>query len=80
MKKFTKSIEYFEKIDQYDLTTEDQNEFLFKLGYSKFIRKKQDEAKVNFNELLQRESDYKEFQPHTIILILHMRKGNIKLH
>ena len=59
MKKFTKSIEYFEKIDQYDLTTEDQNEFLFKLGYSKFIRKKQDEAKVNFNELLQRESDYK---------------------
>ena len=59
MKKFTKSIEYFEKIDQYDLSTEDQNEFLFKLGYSKFMRKKKDEAKVNFNELLQRKSDYK---------------------
>ena len=59
MKKFTKSIEYFEKIDQYDLSIEDQNEYLFKLGYSKFTRKKKDEAKVNFNELLQRESDYK---------------------
>ena len=58
MKKFTKSIEYFEKVDQYDLSVEDQNEYLFKLGYSKFIRKKPNEAKVNFNELLQRESDY----------------------
>ncbi len=59
MKKFTKSIEYFEKVDQYDLSKEDQNEFLFKLGYSKFVKKNPEEAKVYLNELLQRESDYK---------------------
>ena len=59
MKKFNKSIEYFDKVDQYDLSLEDQNEYLFKLGYSKFIKKNIDEAKVHLNELLQRESDYK---------------------
>ena len=59
MKKFSKSIEYFDKVDQYDLSIEDQNEFLFKLGYSKFVKKKFNEAKVHLNELLQRESDYK---------------------
>ena len=58
-RKFTKAIEYFDKVDQYDLSIDDQNEYLFKLGYSKFIRKKSDEAKVHFNEILQRESDYK---------------------
>ena len=58
-RKFTKAIEYFDKVDQYDLSVDDQNEYLFKLGYSKFIRKQSDEAKVHFNELLQRESDYK---------------------
>jgi tetratricopeptide (TPR) repeat protein len=59
MKKFPKSIEYFDKVDQYDLSIEDQNEYLFKLGYSKFIKKNLKEAKVHLNELLQRESDYK---------------------
>lgn len=58
-RKFTKAIEYFDMVDQYDLSIDDQNEYLFKLGYSKFIRKKSDEAKVHFNEILQRESDYK---------------------
>ena len=59
MKKFAKSIEYFEKVDQYDLSQEDQDEYLFKLGYSKFLKKNPNEAKVYLNELLQRESDYK---------------------
>ncbi len=60
LKKFTKAIEYFDKVDQYDLTGDEWNEYLFKIGYSKFIRKKRNEAKVHFNEVLQRESDYKE--------------------
>ena len=38
-KKFKKSIEFFEKVDQYDLSSEDQSEYLFKLGYSKFMKK-----------------------------------------
>ena len=60
LKKFTKAIVYFDKVDQYDLTGDEWNEYLFKIGYSKFIRKKRNEAKVHFNEVLQRESDYKE--------------------
>ena len=57
-KKFKKSIEFFEKVDQYDLSKSDQNEYLFKLGYSKFMKKNLDESKVLFNELLQRKTDY----------------------
>ena len=57
-KKFKKSIEFFEKVDQYDLSISDQNEYLFKLGYSKFMKKNLAESKVLFNELLQRTTDY----------------------
>ena len=57
-KKFKKSIEFFEKVDQYDLSSEDQSEYLFKLGYSKFMKKNLAESKVLFNELLQSKSDY----------------------
>jgi len=57
-KKFKKSIEFFEKVDQYDLSVSDQNEYLFKLGYSKFMKKNLEESKVLFNELLQRKTDY----------------------
>ena len=57
-KKFKKSIEFFEKVDQYDLSISDQNEYLFKLGYSKFMKKNLAQSKVLFNELLQRTTDY----------------------
>ena len=57
-KKFNKSIEFFDKVDQYDLSDEDQNEFLFKLGYSNFMKNKQIEAKVLFSELLQKQTNY----------------------
>ena len=57
-KKFTKSIEFFEKVDQYDLSIDDQSEYLFKLGYSKFMKKNFSESKVIFNDLLQRKTDY----------------------
>ena len=57
-KKFKKSIEFFEKVDQYDLSSEDQSEYLFKLGYSKFMKKNLAESKVLFNELLQSKTDY----------------------
>ena len=57
-KKFKKSIEFFEKVDQYDLSLNDQNEYLFKLGYSKFMKNNLAESKVLFNELLQRTTDY----------------------
>ena len=60
LKKFSKAILYFDKVDQYDLTGDEWNEYLFKIGYSKFVRKKRNEAKVHFNEVLQRESVYKE--------------------
>ena len=57
-KKFKKSIEFLEKVDQYDLSLNDQNEYLFKLGYSKFMKNNLAESKVLFNELLQRTTDY----------------------
>jgi tetratricopeptide (TPR) repeat protein len=57
-KKFKKSIEFFEKVDQYDLSSEDQSEYLFKLGYSKFMTKNLSESKVIFNDLLQKKTDY----------------------
>ena len=57
-KKFKKSIEFFEKVDQYDLSLNDQNEYLFKLGYSKFMKNNLEESKVLLNELLQRTTDY----------------------
>jgi len=57
-KKFKKSIEFFDKVDQYDLSDKDQNEFLFKLGYSNFMKNNQSDAKVLFSELLQNKTNY----------------------
>ena len=57
-KKFKKSIEFFEKVDQYSLPIEAQSEYLFKLGYSKFMKKNFTESKVLFNDLLQKKTDY----------------------
>lgn len=62
-KKLKDAITYFEKVDEFDLTPEERTELQFKLGYSYFYKKKYDEAKPLFHEVIQTENQY--FVPAT---------------
>lgn len=58
-KKFKKAIEWYEKVDKYDLTAEEKTEYFFKLGYSYFSKDKFAKAKQAFYEIKdEKESDY----------------------
>jgi tetratricopeptide (TPR) repeat protein len=57
-KKLKDAIEYFEKVDQFDLTAEERVELQFKLGYSYFYKKEYDKAKPLFHEVIQTENEY----------------------
>jgi tetratricopeptide (TPR) repeat protein len=50
-KKWRESLDWFEKVDIYDLTTEELSEFYFKRGYSYFNTDKFAEAKKDFYEI-----------------------------
>lgn len=52
------AIEWFEKVDKYDLTKDEVVEYHFKFGYSYFRKKKNDLAKGNFYEIKDIQSDY----------------------
>lgn len=57
-KKFKDAIEWFEKVDKYDLDKNEVVEYYFKLGYSYFNRDQFAEAKKCFYEIKDIESDY----------------------
>jgi tetratricopeptide (TPR) repeat protein len=50
-KKYRDALDWFEKVDIYDLTTEELSEFYFKRGYSFFNTDKFAEAKKDFYEI-----------------------------
>ena len=56
---YKKAIEYFSKVDPFELTKPERIEFHFKLGYALFSRKKIDESKPHFKEVLSHESEFK---------------------
>lgn len=57
-KKYKDAIDWFEKVDIYDLTTEELSEFYFKRGYSFFMRERYAEAKKDFYEIKDVDNNY----------------------
>jgi tetratricopeptide (TPR) repeat protein len=57
-KKFKKVIDYFQKVDEYDLEATEKTEYRFKYGYSLFDGGKLSEAKVHFHEVIQTENEF----------------------
>ncbi len=58
-KKFKQAIEWYEKVDKYDLTEDEKTEYFFKLGYSYFNREEFAKAKQAFYEIKDtKDSDY----------------------
>lgn len=57
-KKWRESLEWFEKVDVYDLTTDDLSEFYFKRGYGFFNTDKFAEAKKDFYEIKDVDNKY----------------------
>ncbi len=57
-KKYKESIDWFQKVDIYDLTTEELAEFYFKRGYCYFEGNKYPEAKKDFNEIKDVDNKY----------------------
>ena len=59
-KKFSKAIKWFEKVDKYDLSTDELSEYYFKSGYSYFVIEKTKKASKLFYELMNSESEYSD--------------------
>ncbi|MDF2435673.1 MAG: hypothetical protein K0Q95_49 [Bacteroidota bacterium] len=57
-KKWRDAIDWFQKVDVYDLTTEELSEFYFKRGYSYFSTEKFAEAKKDFYEIKDVDNNY----------------------
>jgi len=57
-KKYREALEWFDKVDIYDLTTEELSEFYFKRGYSYFEGNKLAEAKKDFYEIKDVDNKY----------------------
>src|SRR4051812_6439003 len=57
-KKWREALDWFNKVDVYDLTNTELSEFYFKRGYSNFVLNKYPEAKKDFYELKDVENSY----------------------
>ncbi len=57
-KKYRDAIDWFEKVDIYDLTTEELSEYYFKHGYSNFTEAKYVAAKKDFYEIKDVDNKY----------------------
>lgn len=57
-KKWREAVDWFNKVDIYDLTTEELSEFYFKRGYSFFTTDKFTEAKKDFYEIKDVDNKY----------------------
>lgn len=56
--KYKEVLNWFEKVDVYDLTKDELAEFYFKRGYSYFMENKLTEAKKDFNEIKDIDNKY----------------------
>jgi tetratricopeptide (TPR) repeat protein len=57
-KKYDETIEYLEKVDIYDLSKEDLAELYFKRGYSYFVGKQNEKAKLDLFEIKDVDNKY----------------------
>lgn len=57
-KKYKETLQWFEKIDVYDLTAEQKDEFYFKMGYAYFREDKLKKARDAFYEVITKEGQY----------------------
>ncbi len=57
-KKYKETLVWLEKIDVYDLTAEQKDEFYFKMGYSYFREDKLKKARDAFYEVINKEGQY----------------------
>ncbi len=55
---YQEALNYFEQIEAFNLSLEDQNEVYFKKGYCYFVKKDFERAERSFNMLLGKDSDY----------------------
>ena len=74
-KKYRDAIQWFEKVDIYDLTTEELAEFYFKRGYSFFESKKLTEAKKDFYEIKDVDNKYAAAAKYYYAHILYGEKN-----
>lgn len=74
-KKYRDAIEWFEKVDIYDLTTEELAEFYFKRGYSFFESKKLADAKKDFYEIKDVDNKYAAAAKYYYAHILYGEKN-----
>lgn len=56
--KYKDALEWFEKVDVYDLTSEELSEFYFKRGYSYFVAEKYDLSKKDLYEIKDIDNKY----------------------
>lgn len=59
-KKYEKAIDWFNKVDEYDLSHEELSEFYFKRGYCYFDLEKYESASKDFFEIKEVENQYRD--------------------
>jgi TolA-binding protein len=74
-KKYKECIEYFEKSDTYQLTSEQLSEYYFKLGYSYFDQLDFEKAKLNFTEIKDKENRYQSPAQYYFSHIAYIQKN-----
>jgi len=57
-KRYSKAIKWYEKVDLFNLTQDEEEEYHFKLAYANFMRKKKDIASNHFLKIKDGESKY----------------------
>lgn len=72
-----KVIDWFEKVDKFDLSKEQQDEFFFKHGYALFNLKKYDEASKKFYQVKDSEGTYAPLATYYFAHIEYQR-GNLQ--
>lgn len=57
-KSYSKSLKWYKKVDLFDLTEQETEEYHFKIGYANFMRKKTEKASEHFLKIKNGESKY----------------------
>jgi TolA-binding protein len=57
-KNYGTALKWFGEVDRYDLTEDQQGEYLFKKGYSHFMRNEFEEARIAFYEIKDKDQKY----------------------
>lgn len=57
-KNYPGTIRYYEKVDRYRLKPDELSQYYFQKGYSHYMRRQMEEARVNFYEIKDTESKY----------------------